>query len=62
LLRAADALLRERTLDDATWRALTPHFDEGELVEICLLVGHYDMLATTVAALRIEPDVRTSTV
>jgi AhpD family alkylhydroperoxidase len=60
LLRAADVLLETRSLDDATWRALKPHFDDAQLVEICILVGHYDMLATTVAALRIERDVATS--
>jgi alkylhydroperoxidase family enzyme len=59
LLRAVDVLLAERTLDDATWVALSAHLDAARLVELCLLVGHYDMLATTIAALRIERDVFT---
>ena len=27
-------------------------------IELCMLAGHYEMLATTIAALRIEPDRR----
>lgn len=56
LLQAADALVRDRDLDDAAWSALRDHLDEREAIELCLLVGHYDMLATTIAALRIQPD------
>jgi AhpD family alkylhydroperoxidase len=56
LLRAVDALLTARDIEDEAWQSLSAHFREAQLVELCLLVGHYDMLATTVAALRIAPD------
>lgn len=56
LLSAVDALLTTRDIDDATWEALLPHFRESQLVELCLLVGHYDMLATTLTALRVQSD------
>jgi AhpD family alkylhydroperoxidase len=56
LLLAVDALLTKRDIDDETWRSLSVHFREAQLVELCLLVGHYDMLATAIAALRIAPD------
>ncbi|HEX6419745.1 MAG TPA: carboxymuconolactone decarboxylase family protein [Acidimicrobiales bacterium] len=56
MLRAADVLVAERDLDDATWALLRRHLDEREAIELCLLVGHYDMLATAIAALRIQPD------
>ena len=56
LLRAVDALVVEKDLDDATWTALAPHYSEAQRIELCLLVGHYEMLATTIAALRIERD------
>ncbi len=56
LLRGVDALLRDRNIDDATWTELAAHYSEEQLVELCLLVGHYDMLATTIATLRIARD------
>jgi AhpD family alkylhydroperoxidase len=56
LLRAVDALLTTRDFADATWQALRDEFRESQIVELCLLVGHYDMLATTIAALRVAPD------
>ncbi|MGO9834173.1 MAG: carboxymuconolactone decarboxylase family protein [Polyangiaceae bacterium] len=56
LLRAVDALLTKRDVDDDSWQAIRTHLGEPQLVELCLLVGHYDMLALTVAALRIAPD------
>ncbi|OLT28348.1 4-carboxymuconolactone decarboxylase [Actinomadura sp. CNU-125] len=56
VLAAVDALHRHRDLDDATWAALRAHLTEPECVELCMLAGHYDMLATVIAALRIQPD------
>ncbi|MGI5224626.1 carboxymuconolactone decarboxylase family protein [Actinoallomurus sp. CA-142502] len=56
LLRAVDALHAERDLDDAAWAELSDHLDERERIELCLLAGHYEMLATVIRTLRIEPD------
>lgn len=56
LLTAADQLVGGRDLDDATWSALRTHLSEREVIELCLLVGHYDMLATVINTLRIPPD------
>lgn len=56
LLAAADALLATRDLDDQAWAALRAHLDEPAVIEFLLLVGHYDMLATFLNTLRIEPD------
>jgi AhpD family alkylhydroperoxidase len=56
LLAAAEALHRDGDMDDATWSALRDHLDEREAIELCMLAGHYEMLATVIAALRIEPD------
>jgi AhpD family alkylhydroperoxidase len=58
MLQAVDMLLRDRDLDDETWSALRAHLDEREAIELCLLASHYDMLATTISALRIQPDAR----
>jgi AhpD family alkylhydroperoxidase len=56
LLRAAEELLATRDLSDATWTELRSTYDERRVIELLLLVGHYDMLATTLMTLRLEPD------
>lgn len=56
LLTAVDALIRDRDLDDVTWKGLREQLDEAHAIEFLLLVGHYDMLATFLGTLRIEPD------
>lgn len=56
ILSATDALVLRRDLDDAEWANLRAHLGEVEAIELCMLAGHYDMLATTIAALRIEPE------
>jgi AhpD family alkylhydroperoxidase len=56
LLRAADELHAERRLSDATWDELRPLLADEQLIELCLLVGHYEMLAMTLNSLRVEPD------
>jgi alkylhydroperoxidase family enzyme len=45
LLQAADDLHRDRALDPRTHKTLDELFSERQRVEICLLVGHYEMLA-----------------
>lgn len=56
LLRVTEELLGNRDLSDATWTDLRATYDERTIIEILLLVGHYDMLATTLATLRLAPD------
>lgn len=56
LLGAVDELHRARDLADDTWRGLREHLDEREAIELVLLAGHYEMLATTIAALRVPLD------
>jgi len=56
LLAAADELLATRRLSDQLWTALRATYDDAQLIELCMLVGHYQMLAMTINALRIEPD------
>lgn len=56
MLHAVDVLVQDRDLDDDSWAALRGHLDAREAIELCLLAAHYDMLATTIAALRIQPD------
>lgn len=56
LTRSARALVDTRDLDDAQWARLRSVTSERETIETLLLVGHYDMLATTLMTLRLEPD------
>jgi AhpD family alkylhydroperoxidase len=56
ILSAVDELHTARALADETWAALGKHLDERRLIELVFLVGHYEMLATAIAALRIQPD------
>jgi alkylhydroperoxidase family enzyme len=55
-LRATDELHERRTISDELWAELTTILDEVELIELCMLVGHYEMLAMTLNALAVEPD------
>ena len=43
-------------LSDATWDELRPLYSDRELIELCMLVGHYEMLAMTLNTLRVQPD------
>jgi NAD(P)-dependent dehydrogenase (short-subunit alcohol dehydrogenase family)/alkylhydroperoxidase family enzyme len=56
LLRAADELHERRTLSDELWAPLSAQLCERELIELVMLVGHYEMLAASIAALGIQPD------
>jgi AhpD family alkylhydroperoxidase len=57
LLRAADELHAERDMSSELWDELRPLMSDPELIELCLLIGHYEMLAMTLNALRVAPDV-----
>lgn len=56
LLRAADELHRDRVIGDALWSRLAGRYSEAELIELCMLVGHYEMLAGTLRSLGVQPD------
>jgi AhpD family alkylhydroperoxidase len=56
LLRAADELHGDRTISDALWAELRPGLSDADLIELCMLVGHYEMLAMTLNSLRVQPD------
>ena len=56
LLTTVDELHRDRDVSDPTWSALREHLDERGAIELVLLASHYEMLATTINTLRIQPD------
>ncbi|MGB3302815.1 carboxymuconolactone decarboxylase family protein [Gordonia sp. (in: high G+C Gram-positive bacteria)] len=56
LLLAVDELVGTRDLSDPTWDSLRRHLTERKAIAFTLLVGQYDMLATTISTLRIARD------
>lgn len=55
-LRAADELHSGRRISDELWAQLSGTLSEPELIELCMLVGHYEMLAMTLNSLAVVPD------
>lgn len=56
LLDVTDELHGRADLADATWERLRSAYDERRCIELVMLVGHYQMLATTLTTLRVRPD------
>lgn len=56
LMATTEELIGTKDLTDASWARLRAAYDERTALELLLLVGHYDMLATTLMTLRLEPD------
>lgn len=54
VLRAADELRETSTLSDATWAALAETYDEQQLVEVPMVVGHYHLVAFTLNSLGVQ--------
>jgi AhpD family alkylhydroperoxidase len=55
-LRAADELHAGGRIGDALWAQLARQLDEVRLIELCMLIGHYEMLAMTLNSLGVEPE------
>jgi 4-carboxymuconolactone decarboxylase len=51
LLCAADELHASARIDEATWNELASRYDEQQLIEVPMLVGHYHMVAFTLNSL-----------
>ncbi|CAN7600115.1 carboxymuconolactone decarboxylase family protein [Phenylobacterium sp. LjRoot219] len=45
LARAAEELVRDQAVSDATWRALAERYGEVQLMEVTALVGGYTLMA-----------------
>jgi 4-carboxymuconolactone decarboxylase len=57
-LRAVDETAAEGAVDDATWDALSASLRESELIELLMLIAHYEMLTSVLRSLRIELEPR----
>jgi len=58
LLAASDELLAGRALSDATWSAVQAALSDRQAIELCLLVGQYQGLASAVGGLGIQVEER----
>lgn len=56
LLEAADAMHADGRIGDELWARLAAELDEVRLIELCMLIGHYEMLAMTLNTLGVEPE------
>jgi alkylhydroperoxidase family enzyme len=56
LLRAADELHADSRIGDATWQALADRWDEQQLIELCMVVGQYHLVAFALNSLGVEPE------
>lgn len=56
LLRVADELHATSTLSDAPFEALRARYDDEQLIEVLMLVGHYHLVAMALNALRVVND------
>ena len=56
ILAAVDQLVERRDLDDGTWTALRSELGECGCIELLMLVGHYEMIATFLQTLRVPHD------
>lgn len=54
LVRAADELHDRNMIIDETWASLAERYDEAQLIEVCMVVGQYHLVAFTLRSLRIE--------
>ena len=43
-------------IGDELWSLLAAELDDRLLIELCLLIGHYEMLAMTLNTLRVQPE------
>jgi 4-carboxymuconolactone decarboxylase len=55
LFDAADELTTTACISEATWQRLATYSD-SQLIEICMVVGHYRLTAGVINSLAIEPD------
>ncbi len=56
LLRATDELHADSRIGDTTWAALAERWDEQQLIELCMVVGQYHLVAFTLNSLGVEPE------
>ncbi|WP_405134824.1 nitroreductase family deazaflavin-dependent oxidoreductase [Nocardia sp. NBC_01388] len=56
LLRAVDELHEARAISEPTFHELAQHLSHPQIVDLCMLVGHYEMLAMMLNTYGIQPE------
>jgi AhpD family alkylhydroperoxidase len=56
ILAAVDELHDGNRIGAKTWSGLTRHLEPIKLIELCMLAGHYAMLAGTLNSLQVQSD------
>lgn len=56
LLRAAEELHADNRIGDETWSELSQRYDAQQLIEVCMVVGQYHLVAFTLNSLGVEPE------
>jgi alkylhydroperoxidase family enzyme len=57
-LAAVDDTADAGAVSDATWATLSEHLNDGEIIELLMLLAHYLMLTTVLRSLRVELEPR----
>jgi 4-carboxymuconolactone decarboxylase len=56
LLSATDELHADAFVSDSTWKALSEHYDEKQLLDILFTVGQYNMVSMVLNSLGVQPE------
>jgi alkylhydroperoxidase family enzyme len=56
LLRAADELIGDAFISDATWQALAERFDTQQLIDVVFTVGQYNLVSMALNTLGVQLD------
>lgn len=56
LLRATDELHSDAFLTDATWNALSQHYDTPQLIDLIFAVGQYNLVSMALNTLGVQPE------
>jgi len=54
VLRAADECHDDACVSDVTWATLADHYDEAQLIELVMLIGHYHLVSFTLNSLGVQ--------
>jgi alkylhydroperoxidase family enzyme len=54
ILRATDELHEDSCIGDLTWERLSREYDEKQLIELVMVIGHYHLVSMTLNTLGIQ--------
>jgi alkylhydroperoxidase family enzyme len=54
LLRAADELHADSCISDATWEVLMSRYNDRQVIELCMLIGQYHLVAFALNSLGVQ--------